>query len=165
MKLEQKVHAINETNKLLEKNYNYLVLQLNEFVGKKIYTKTGDKTAKFKKEIQFLNEQPKQYGSDYAQLHYLNLNVVGKFLFLEISCCFKNDNSTCFYESDNVYIGELKDDCTVLKSVSFDNNENKNIFKQYNVNEVRNILKRIEKIEKELRELKHEFKPFLNEFF
>jgi hypothetical protein len=165
MKLEQKVHAINEITRLLEKNYNYLVLQLNEFVGKKIFLQSGNKSTKFKKEIQFLDEQPKQFGSDYAQLHYLNLKPIGRFLFLEISCCFKNDNSTCFYESDSVYIGELEQNGTVLKSVGFDENETKKVFRQYDVKDVRNNLKRIENLRKELRTLKSEYKQFMDNYF
>jgi hypothetical protein len=165
MELERKVHAINETTRLLEKNYNYLLPQLNEFIGKKIYLQTGGKSAKFKKEIQFLDEQPEQFGSDYAQLHFLNLKIIGRFLFLEISCCFKKTDSTCFYESDNVYIGELEQNGTVLKSVGFDKSETKKVFRQYDVKNVRNKLKRIENLRKELRTLKSEYKQFMDNYY
>jgi len=108
MKLEKKIHAVNEVQRLSVLNFNHILPILKEFVGQKILLASGDKSAKFKKALSFLDEQPKKFGEDYARLHRCMLDVGRYSIWLKISCSFKDNDTSCFYEEQEIYMGKME---------------------------------------------------------
>lgn len=158
MKLDKKVHAENEVQRLLEYYYDKVMDLLPQFVGQKIILASGGRTKKFndalKGVIDVKNEQPKGYNGEYAQLHYLNLTHPYNGIFLKISCCFKNTENTCFYVKDQVYIGEL--DNQYLKKLRPD----RPTFSKYDTNEVKQLKGKMENLERELYDIKGKINRF-----
>lgn len=161
MELQKRVHAVNETTRLMKINFEYLLPQLKNFVGNKIFTQNGDKTLKFKKSLKWANEKPKPYKKyDYAQLHYIGFDVSRYSLWLEISLCFKDTDETCFYEKEKIYIGKMENGQYLECTVDQESIEQPG-FKLYKTSEVKEGLKHIDELINELKELKSQFRPFI----
>jgi len=162
MKLEKKVHGVNETNRIMNAEYKNLIPQLKALIGEKIFLQTGRMSAKAKKAINFLNEQPKKFnGNEYANIHYLGLKCSYRSLWLKLSCCFKESETGCFYQGASVYVGELKDGLH-LTEVKDDHEPLKT---DYNAKGIRKLFELKEQVEKQLSELKGQLHPFGNGFY
>lgn len=148
MKLEKKVHAINEINRIAELNYNHVIPQLKEFVGKQIILKSGKKSAKFIDAITFIREEPKKYNNEYAILHNVYLDITNYSITIKISCSFKNNENSCFYQDASVYLGTMENG--VLKAL--DSEAPKYIV--YDADGVRALLTAKKQVENQLSELK-----------
>lgn len=152
MKLEKKVHAVNEVQRLLKMNYDHIMPQLEKFIGQKIKLQTGGKAAKFK--IDFSDEKPRGFEGEYATIHNRYISFPSGTIWLEISLCFKNTDVCCFYESDIIYIGDL--DKFHLKSVRTEAYEP--VF--YDLSQVQADLKRKQEVEEELHKLSYKVSKF-----
>lgn len=154
MKLEKKVHAVNEVNRIFSLNFNHILPQLKTFVGQQIILKSGNKSAKFKNAISYLDEQPKGFGTDYARLHWCMLDINNYSVWLKISCSFKNDDVSCFYEETSMYIGEMQNG--ILISVVDEAPE----LQTYNVQGIRTMLELKKGLESQLSDLKSKLYKF-----
>jgi hypothetical protein len=154
MKLEKKIHAVNEVQRLMKLNFDHIMPQLQAFIGEKIQLKTGGKSAKFK--IDFLDEKPKSFEGGYAQLHYCHIDISYSNIWLKISCSFKNTEVTCFYESDSIYLGDLSADKLHLKELSSQSYEP--II--YEVEAVKKDIERAKQLEDELNSLNYSISKF-----
>jgi hypothetical protein len=105
MENAKKIHAINEVQRLLRLNALFILPQVEKYIGKKIYTQTGW-SKNFK--IDYLKEEPAKYNNEYANVHYINLEILGSSIYLRLSLCFKCDDHTCFYEKNSIFIGEFQ---------------------------------------------------------
>lgn len=159
MLLEKKVHAINEVNRIAILNFNHVYSILEQFVEQKILLASGSKSAKFKTALDFLNEQPKGFGKDYARLHRVMLDISTYSVWVNVSCSFKDTDSSCFYQDKSIHIGIMKNG--ILESIEGD----KLKFKPYNVQEVRTLLNEKKRLNDELSTIKsklHEFDGYYN---
>lgn len=130
--------------KLAELNLNNVLPQFQNFVGQKIYLANGDKSSKFN--ITMLNEQPNKFENEYASLQNCYIRKSYHSIYLQISCCFKNTDSTCFYEELSIWVGDLNDGGQVLTQIRTEPYP----FKTYDIKEIQTLLKRKEELEKEL---------------
>jgi len=157
MKLEKKVHAVNEVNRLAKLALEFVLPELQKYVGQKIYLVNGDKASKFN--IEFPELQPNKFeGKEYALLHNTYLHKSYKSVYFKLSCSFKNTDATCFYEDINIWVGDLDDSGQVLTNVRTEEFP----FKNYNVEEIKVLLKRKEQVEKELSEVKSKLRDFVD---
>ncbi|MEA3295795.1 MAG: hypothetical protein U9Q27_01465 [Patescibacteria group bacterium] len=156
MKLEKKVHAVNEVQRIAKLNYKHVLPILESFIGKQIVLKSGDKSAALKKTISFLDEQPKGFGNDYARLHCAYLNIVNNSIWLNISCSFKDTETNCFYEEANIFIGTIEDG--ILTKINY----NYPMDKYYDLEEIRSLLNRKKELKKELDKIKSKTHKFTN---
>lgn len=154
MKLEKKVHAVNEVQRLFLLNFNHVLPQLKQFVGQQIILKSGSKSAKFKNAISFLNEEPKGFGTDYAKLHLTYLDISNYSVWLKISCSFKNNDTSCFYEDISMYIGEMQNG--ILTSIV----EQAPELQKYDAEGIRTMLGLKKQVESQLSDLKSKLHKF-----
>ncbi len=154
MKLEKKVHAVNEVQRVFLLNFNHVLPQLKQFVGQQIILKSGSKSAKFQKAISYLTEQPKGFGTEYAKLHWCMLDINSHSVWLKLSCSFKNNDTSCFYEDISMYIGEMKNG--ILTSVV----EQAPELQTYNVEGIRTMLNLKKQVESQLSDLKSKLYKF-----
>lgn len=155
MLLDKKVHAINEVQRLLVLNFNHILPQLKEFEGQKILLTSGDKSAKLKKALSFLDEQPKQFGTDYARLHWCMLDINTYSVWMEVSCSFKDNEHSCFYEEQSIYIGKMENGI-LIEVVSDKVIE----FNTYNVQDVKTLMNEKKQVEDQLSNLKSKLHKF-----
>ncbi len=157
MKLEKKIHAVNEVNRITKIILDNVLAQLEKYIGQKIFLVNGDKASKF-----IINyptvELSKFEGKDYAQLHRCYVRKSYKSIYLSISGCFQRNETGCFYEEQEIWLGDLDDSGQILKSLRTEPFE----LKDYNANEVRRLLKEKEAIEKQLDEVKSKVRIFLD---
>jgi hypothetical protein len=126
--------------------------QLKEFIGEKVLLSSGDTSKKFN--IQYLKEEPKKFNpTEYAKNYRVYLDISYSSILLRLTLCFKNDEHSCFYEEETVYIGQMNSDGSI-KNIE---NEDyyKNLVQTYTVEEQKKIKVRIEELENELTELKY----------
>jgi len=161
MKLEKKVHAVNETNRIIKLNFDHIMPQLQAFIGEKIILASGSKSAKFKDAIKYVEAQPKKFGEDYASLQRVYLDFSYKSIWLKVSCCFKDNEYSCFYQEDSIFIGELAQDGMHLESLRTASCE----LVQYEANEVRKELERKKELEAEISRIKTKMFHFTDGFF
>lgn len=152
MKLEKKVHAVNEVQRLLKMNYDHIMPQLEKFVGKKIRLQTSRKAAQFK--IDFLDEKPRGFEGEYATINNMDIYFTYTTIWLKIKIRFKDTGVSCFYESNSICIGEM--DGFNLKSVRTE--EYEPLF--YDVSQVQADLKRKEEVEKALMDVSFKVRNF-----
>jgi len=154
MENSKKIHALNEVQRLINLQVNHILPQLNKYKGQKIFLADGSKSAKFK--INFLEIEPEKYNNEYANVHWVSIKNSGSCLWLELSLCFKNDDCTCFYEKESIYIGTLESynfkTTGILKDVIAEAPE----MIQYNLQEQLDLLKEKNIIEERLREIKYD---------
>lgn len=157
MKLEKKIHAVNEVNRVAKIILDNVLPQLEKYVGQKIYLVNGDKSSKFV--IKFPEVEFKKFeGKDYATLHGCNIRKSYRSIYLSISGCFQRIETGCFYEKLEIWLGDLDDSGQVLKSLRTEPYE----FDSYDVQTVRNLLNEKELAEKKLNEIKSKVRIFLD---
>lgn len=154
MLLEKKVHAINEVQRLAILNFEHIVPILKTFIGQKILLASGDKSAKLKKALSFLDEQPKQFGTDYARLHWCMLDINTYSVWMKVSCSFKDTDSSCFYEDVSIYIGKMENG--ILTEVETEAPK----FETYNVQDVKTLMNEKKQVEDQLSNLKSKLHKF-----
>jgi len=160
MKLEKKIHGVNEVNRLAKIMLDSIIPQLQMFVGQKIYLANGDTAKKFI--IQYPEVEVKKFeGKEYALLHNTYLHKSYKSVYFKLSCSFKNTDTTCFYEDINIWVGDLDDSGQVLTNVRTEDFP----FKNYNVEDVRALFVRKEQVEKELSEIKSKLNDFVDFYY
>lgn len=155
MLLEKKVHAINEVQRLAVLNFNHILPLLKEFEGQKIILASGNKSAKFKNAIEFLKDEPKKFGEDYAKLHWCMFDISSYSVWIKVSCSFKDSEHSCFYEEQSIYVGKMENG--VLTEV-VDNKAPE--FDIYKVGEVKALMIEKKRIEDELSAIKSKLRKF-----
>ena len=82
-------------------------------VGKKCFKVDGSKTAKFKEEIEKITS------FKFYNLHYINIRLSHKSIYLTMKYCFRNnDKQSCHYRDLDFYLGEVDDTFQVIKEVT-----------------------------------------------
>lgn len=160
MKLEKKIHAVNEVNRIGEIILNNVLPQLEKYIGQKIYLVNGNCSNKFV--IDFPKVELKKFeGKEYSQLHRCYVRKSYRSIYLSISGCFQCNDTSCFYEELEIWLGDLEDDGQVLKSLRTEPYQ----FNQYNADTVRELLKEKQAVEKKLDEIKGKIRIFLDGYY
>lgn len=142
--LKKEVHAANEVTRLLEKNYNYICPQLEQFVNKKIEDDQKIRSIHLEniqflnENIQFLYENPEPCDENCTpQIEEITFqNDDTYFLEFKIECIFKFNKPYKFpkiseiREISTIFIGEIDENGKLI-------NINKNpYFFYYDVEEI-----------------------------
>jgi len=156
--LELEIHGKNELNRLCKAELTNIYPYIKEFVGKKIFTQIGSKSAKFKPEL--LDIQAKPFLNGFQ-------NTNGFFcknydnLMLSIKICLSGgsyDDKTyyCQYVEKYIWIGDLNNNSELIKL-----NELDDLFTSNGLNEFIDINQELIKIDK-YKELKAELDQVLS---
>ena len=157
MKLEKKIHAVNEVNRVAKIILDNVLSQLEKYVGQKIFLVNDNKSSKFI--INFPNvELSKFEGKNYATLHRCYIRKSYRSIYLSVSGCFQRNETGCFYEDLEIWLGDLDDSGQVLKGLRTEPYQ----FDSYDVQTVRNLLNEKELAEKKLNEIKSKVRIFLD---
>ena len=157
MRLEKKIHAVNEVNRVAKIILDNVLPQLEKYIGQKIYLVNGNCANKFV--INFPKvELSKFEGKDYATLHRCYLRKSYRSIYLSVSGCFQRNETSCFYEDVEIWVGDLDDSGQVLKCLRTKPYQ----FDCYDAQTVRTQLKEKELVEKKLNGIKSKVRIFLD---
>ena len=160
MKLEKKIHAVNEVNRIGKIILDNVLPQLEKYLGQKIFLVNGDKSSKFV--INYPEVELNKFeGKEYAELHRCYIRKSYHNIYLSISGCFKCNETSCFYEEVEIWLGDLDESGQVLKSLRTEPYQ----FNNYDAQVIRSLLKEKETLEKKLNELKSSVRIFLDGYY
>jgi len=160
MKLERKIHALNEVNRTAKIVLDNVLPQLEKYLGQKIYLAGGGQASKFT--ITFPEVELNKFeGKDYAQVHRCYLEKSWHSIYLSFSGCFKNDDVTCFYEDVKIWLGDLDNTGQVLTKVRTEAYE----FENYEIVTVRSQIKKKAELENQLSNLKSQLRSFSDGYY
>jgi hypothetical protein len=114
--LALQVHGQNEVNRILYETASDLLPQLEQYIGKKIFTQTG-KSAKFSctfKEVKINPFQSGNKGGDFTLITDRQLIEKSDGLILVIGIClngglYEDKTYYCQYFENTVYLGQVKE--------------------------------------------------------
>jgi hypothetical protein len=155
--LALEIHGKNELNRLCKAELTNIYPYIKEFVGKKIFTQTGSKSAKFKPELLGIQTKPFSNGFQNTSGYFIKRYDT---LILSIKICLSGgsyDDKTyyCQYHEKSIWIGDLNNDSELIKL-----NELDDLFITHSLNEFIDINQELIKIDK-YKELKAELDKLL----
>ena len=160
MKLERKIHAINEVNRAAKIVLDNVLPQLEKYLDQKIYLASGGKASKFNISFPAV-ELSKFEGKDYALVHRCYIEKSYRSIYLSFAGCFKQDEVGCFYEDVKIWLGDLDATGQVLTKVAAAGFE----FEPYEIETVRSQMKQKAELEHQISALKSKLRSFSDGYF
>lgn len=108
MENAKKLHAMLEVNRIASEIVKSLLPKLESLKGQKILKADGSILAKYAEYLKIDKLPVNGYKGEYALFHYAYLDFSSSSIWLKVSCSFKDNEHSCFYESKNVYVGSLE---------------------------------------------------------
>lgn len=139
MRIERKVHAINEVERIAAIAHKSVVDKLATHKDKKIFKNNGTLRAAYQFEIESQDPTPYNgpgaFDTEYASKHSTYMRPMGDSLYLYISMAFKDDEHTCFYQKKTLWVCDMKDNritnlATPYKASTYDAKEQEELLKR-----------------------------------